>query len=128
MVWLLASGISRRTSGLPAISFKQSSTQAPMENYPDKIAAIIALQQKGYELDFIVSKGGIFCLQKQEQMDPAEFEFPETYRFESKPAGADNNVIYGLKSLQTGLKGILMASADELSLCWPGMLPALLEP
>ena len=97
-----------------------------MENYPDKIAAIIALQQKGYELDFIVRKGGIFCLQKQEQMDPDEFELPETYRFENKPAGADNNVIYGLRSLQTGLKGILMASADELSLCWPGKLPELL--
>ena len=80
------------------------------EIYPNKIQAIIGLQQRGYDLDFIVKGEYLFCPQQNELISPDEFEVTETYLFGQHDDKIDTYVIYGIRSLQTDLKGILMTS------------------
>jgi len=82
-----------------------------MENYTDKIYAIIALQQRGYDLDFMVKDGRLFCLQRQELMNASEFEVAESYQFKGEKG--DFDMIYGIRSMQMDFKGILMASCKQ---------------
>jgi hypothetical protein len=86
-----------------------------MKNYPDKIKAIIDLQQRGYELDFIMKGEFLFCPQQNRLISPDEFEVTETYQFKENKGKVDMCVIYGIQSLQTDLKGILMTSYRAFS-------------
>ena len=87
-----------------------------MENYPDKLQAIIDLQQRGYELDFIMKGEYLFCPQQNELISPDDFEVTETYQFDEKDGKPDTYVIYGICSLQQDLKGILMTSYKGFNL------------
>jgi len=87
-----------------------------MKNYPDKIQAIISLQQRGYELDFIMKGEFLFCPQQNELIGPDEFEVTETYQFQENNGKTDTYVVYGIQSLQTDLKGILMTSFQAFNM------------
>jgi hypothetical protein len=81
-----------------------------MENYNNKIQAIIGLQHKGYDLDFVLKDENLLCLQELELIGPDEFEIAETYKFEENHAIAETFVVYAIRSVQRDLKGILMTS------------------
>ena len=97
-----------------------------MENYPNKIYAIIALQQRGYDLDFIVNDGCLFCLQKQELVNADEFEIAESHEFAGKLGACE--LIYGIRSVQMDLKGILITFCKKRPLRYPCKLPEILKP
>jgi hypothetical protein len=79
-----------------------------MENYSSKTEAIIGLQKKGYDLDFILNNEYLLCLQDSELISPDDFEVAETYSFESKATSGDQHLIYAINSVHNGIKGILM--------------------
>jgi len=81
-----------------------------MENYRTKAEAIIALQNQGYELDFILENGNLVCIQDQELVAPGEFEIREVHRFRNKVKRGETYFIYAINSAHNGLKGILMAT------------------
>ena len=81
-----------------------------MEHYATKAEAIIDLQRKGYDQDFILKSEGILCIQQSELIRPEEFEITGTYRFEGKSKLCDNYIIYAIRSVENDIKGILMTS------------------
>jgi hypothetical protein len=81
-----------------------------MENYATKTEAIIDLQRKGYDQDFILKGDGILCIQQGALIRPEEFEITGTYRFEGKRRLCDNYIIYAIRSVENNIKGILMTS------------------
>jgi hypothetical protein len=81
-----------------------------MENYHNKIQAIIDLQQRGYDLDFILKDEHLLCLQERDLISPDEFEIAETYKFEENHGITETYVVYAIRSVQRDLKGILMTS------------------
>jgi hypothetical protein len=84
--------------------------QSKMENYNNKLQAIIGLQNKGYDLDFILKDENLLCLQEDELISPDEFEISETYRFAETHGCNETYVIYAIRSVHRDLKGILMTS------------------
>jgi hypothetical protein len=81
-----------------------------MGNFNNKTKAIIDLQNRGYDQDFILADENIFCLQRGELIPPDSFEITEIHRFDGKSSMKDNYVIYGIRSIQDDIKGILMTS------------------
>lgn len=81
-----------------------------MENYATKTEAIIDLQERGYDQDFVLKSEGILCIQQNELVRPEAFEITETYRFEGKRRPYDNYIIYAVRSVENDFKGILMTS------------------
>lgn len=79
-----------------------------MENYSTKAEAIIGLQKKGYELDFILNNEHLLCVQYCELISPDDFEIAETYSFKSNILPGERYIIYAINSVHNGLKGILM--------------------
>jgi hypothetical protein len=86
-----------------------------MKNFNNKAEAIIDLQRRGYDQDFILAEENILCLQRGDYIPPDAFEIIETHRFDGKARLRDNYVIYGIRSLQDDLKGILMTSYSAFS-------------
>jgi len=86
-----------------------------MENFNDKAKAIIDLQKRGYDQDFILDDENIYCLQRGDIIFPDNFEVTETYRFKSKSNLEDNDVIYAIRAIHEDLKGILMTSYSSLA-------------
>jgi hypothetical protein len=79
-----------------------------MENFTTKAEAIIALQERGYDQDFILKDEYLFYVQQSELIKPDDFEITETYRFEGKRRLCDNYIIYAVRGINKDLKGILM--------------------
>ena len=86
-----------------------------MNNYNTKAKAIIRLQERGYDKDFILKNECILCVQQGELINPDEFEITETYRFEGKPRLADNFIIYAIRAVNNDIKGILMTPYSALA-------------
>ena len=80
-----------------------------------KAEAIIHLQERGYDHDFILGDENIQCIQDPELISPDDFEITEVYRFEGQTRLADNYVICAIKLLNNDLKGILMTSYARLT-------------
>jgi hypothetical protein len=81
-----------------------------MENYNNKIQAIISLQHRGYDLEFVLKDENLLCLQDLELIGPDEFEIAETYKFEENNCVAETYLVYAIRSVRRDLKGILMTS------------------
>ena len=86
-----------------------------MENYVNKTQAIIDLQQRGYDQDFVLTNEGILYLQASELIRPEEFEITETYRFENSKSLNDRYIIYAIRSFENEVKGILMTSYNSFN-------------
>jgi hypothetical protein len=86
-----------------------------MTIYQTKTEVIIDLQQRGYDNDFILKNEGVLCVQQNELINPDGFEITETYRFDGQPRSSDNFVIYAITEINSGIKGILMASYVTLT-------------
>ena len=83
-------------------------------NYTTKTEAIIDLQERGYDHDFILKNECIHCVQRSQLICPDDFEVIEAYRFEGKRRMCDNYIIYAIKILNNDTKGILMSSYSTL--------------
>jgi hypothetical protein len=81
-----------------------------MQHFENRSAAIIDLQERGYNMDFILKNEFILCLQDKELISPDDFEITETYQFDGEKRPGENHVIYAIYAIHSGLKGILMAS------------------
>jgi len=90
-----------------------------MENYRTKAEAIIALQNKGYELDFILENGHLVCIQDQELIAPADIEIREVHSFKNTVKKGEFYFIYAINSAHNGLKGILMATYNAFGSAAP---------
>ncbi len=84
-------------------------------NYGTTAEAIICLQERGYDHDFILKDANIICLQEPGSIDPEEFEITEIYRFEGKKRLRDNYIICAISILNADLRGILMTSYARLT-------------
>ena len=84
--------------------------------YLNNIEAIIDLQGRGYDHDFVISDEHIICVQEGQTICPDEFEVIEAYRFEGKKKLCDNCVIYAIRSFNYDLSGILMTSYRRLTI------------
>jgi hypothetical protein len=71
---------------------------------------IIGLQNKGYNMDFILNNEFLRCVQDGELISPDDFEIAETYLIEGESQLGLLYVIYAINSLHNGIKGILMIS------------------
>jgi hypothetical protein len=58
----------------------------------------------------------LFCIQYNELIGPDEFEVIETHQFEAREGRSDTYVIYGIRSLQRDLRGILTTSYRAFNL------------
>jgi len=83
--------------------------------YTSKADAIIDLQERGYDHDFVLKNEYILCIQENQTICPEDFEITETYRFKGYPKMSDNYIIYGIRSFSHNINGILMASPATLT-------------
>ena len=79
-----------------------------MKNYATKTEVIIALQERGYDQDFVLKDEYLFYVQQSELIKPDDFEITETYRFGGKRRLDDNYIIYAVTGVNEDFKGILM--------------------
>jgi hypothetical protein len=81
-----------------------------MERFNKKVAAIIDLQQRSYDLDFILNNENLLCVQHCEPITPDDFEITEVHHFQDRSGPKENYVICAVTSVHQDLKGILMTS------------------
>lgn len=86
-----------------------------MESYNNRADLIIDLQSRGYDQDFILENEGILNIQQSEFLPPDEFEITETHHLPGAAAYKDNFIIYGVKSVHSDIKGILVTSYSRLA-------------
>jgi hypothetical protein len=86
-----------------------------MENYHNRAEAIIDLQNRGYDQDFVIKNEHILYVQDSELINPDDFEVIEAYKFDGARRQRDNYVIYAIRSMHNDLKGILMTSYSAFS-------------
>lgn len=90
-----------------------------MENYDTVVAALEGLKARGYTLDFNIAFDSIICRQNDICLNPNEFEITEVYRFEGQTNPDDEDVVYGVSSLDGTIKGSITSAygmyADGLS-------------
>lgn len=87
-----------------------------MENsYPTKIDAIIDLQARGYEYDFVLKDENLHCVQHSQSVCPDEFAVIAAYRFEGKRRMCDNCIVYAIQLLNNDGQGILLTSYATLT-------------
>jgi len=85
-----------------------------MESHNNKTGLIIDLQNRGYDQDFILANEGILNIQNEELLPPEEFEITETHQFSGLSGPKDNFIIYGIMSVHSDIKGILITSYARL--------------
>ena len=90
-----------------------------MENYDTVVAALEGLKARGYTLDFNIAFDNIICRQNDICLNPNEFEITEVHRFEGQTNPDDQDVVYGVTSLDGSIKGSITSAygmyADGLS-------------
>ena len=90
-----------------------------MENYDTVVGALEGLKARGYTLDFNIAFDSIICRQNDICLNPNEFEITEVYRFEGQTNPDDEDVVYGVSSLDGSIKGSITSAygmyADGLS-------------
>ncbi|SDS72778.1 hypothetical protein SAMN05216490_1691 [Mucilaginibacter mallensis] len=84
-------------------------------SYHSKTDAIIDLQERGYDHDFILNNECLHCVQQSQLVCPDDFEVTEAYRFDGKKKMCDNYVIYAIRLLNNDIKGILMTPYSTLT-------------
>lgn len=86
-----------------------------MKNFDAKAEVIIGLQNKGYNLDFMLSNEFLRCIQDGELISPDDFEITETFLFTGETQAEIPSVIYAISSWHYNIKGILMTSFNAFT-------------
>ena len=79
-----------------------------MKNFDTMTEAISDLQKRGYTLDFNLANEFLECKQNSCKLRADEFEIDEVYRFEGETDPGDENIVYGISSLNDNSRGILV--------------------
>jgi hypothetical protein len=102
-----------------------------MKYFSDKTKAIIALQERGYDQDFVLKEEYIECAQCSKCIEADDFEIDETYQFDTDSQLKDKCIIYAIRAIHNDLRGILMTSystiLQEISSRLRGKLGAVLD-
>jgi hypothetical protein len=85
-----------------------------MKNDQNQTDLIIDLQERGYDLDFIIQNDGILCIQQNELFPPEDFEIAETHHFPGKFRSCDF-IIHAISLMHSDGKGILMTTFNSYS-------------
>ncbi len=104
----------------PAI--KRACKKFTMKNITSKTAAIIHLQQKGYDQDFMFQNGQLYYVQGSQSISADDFEITEVYRSKWKAQSQNNQIVYAIQSVQNDLKGILMTTYNSFTQSRPVQL------
>lgn len=90
-----------------------------METYETVTAALTGLKARGFTVDFNIAFDKLICSKNQIQLNPAEFEIVEVYRFEGDTNPDDEDVVYAVESHDATIKGTLTSAygmyADNIS-------------
>lgn len=76
--------------------------------------AIIDLQERGYDHDFVLDKETIRCVQYNIPVYPDDFEILETQHCGIKPDESSSCVIYAIRLNNYDIKGIMMSRYTSL--------------
>ena len=87
-------------------------------HYDTLSAAISGLKDRGYTLDFNLSKDQLHCKDPDLNLSIEHFQIDEFHRFEGDSNPDDMSIIYAISSLE-GHKGVLVSAfgtyADSVS-------------
>ena len=90
-----------------------------MHYYETVTEAINDLAQRGYKVNFNLSKEYLSCADHGLNLRADEFNIDETYRFEGNTDPGDEMVVYAVSSEARGIKGVLVNAygpyADSIS-------------
>ena len=90
-----------------------------MHDYISLADALEGLKKRGYVEDFNLKENCLECRARQLDIEVADFEVDEVYRFEGDSNPDDSSVLYAISSGKHGIKGVLVdaygAYASELS-------------
>lgn len=90
-----------------------------METYETVTAALTGLKARGFTVDFNIAFDKLICSKNKIQLNPAEFEIVEVYRFEGDTNPDDEDVVYAVESHDATIKGTLTSAygmyADNIS-------------
>lgn len=78
-----------------------------LKHYDSLTSALNDLRKRGFHCIFGIKKDHIYCNIDDLKLGPAEFDIPETYRFEGSSDPGDSVVVYAIQSLTNKIKGIL---------------------
>ena len=81
-----------------------------MELANKKSSIIINLQERGYDVDFVLNKGSISCVQDKSLTKPEGFEITEKHLIVDNRCLESTCVIFAVRLLDNDTKGILMTS------------------
>jgi len=77
----------------------------------DRSKAIVDLQEKGYDVDFVLIKGPVAPrVQGKSAVSYSDFEITERHLFIDKLHPENSYVIFAMHVLDTGTRGVLMVS------------------
>jgi hypothetical protein len=74
------------------------------------VDVIIALQERGFNHDFIIENEHIRCLQYNELIAPDDFEIMETHHCECCKKYKNGSLLYAIRLMNYDVKGILMSN------------------
>jgi hypothetical protein len=77
-----------------------------MQNYTTVTDAIADLQKRGYDHDFNITEGCLYC--NQVSLEPSDFAIDEIHRFEGQTDPDDQMILYAIASRKHSLKGTLV--------------------
>jgi hypothetical protein len=75
-----------------------------------KSGIIINLQERGYDVDFVLNNGSISCVQDRSLTKPEGFEITEKHLIVDNRCLENTCVIFAVRIIDNHTKGILMTS------------------
>ena len=79
-----------------------------MYYYETVTEAIAGLSERGYKVNFNLSKEYLSCAEHGINLKADEFNIDETYRFEGDTDPGDEMIVYAVSSDSRGVKGVLV--------------------
>jgi hypothetical protein len=79
-----------------------------MESFDTLTAAITALKEQGYTIDFNLDKDQIVCSEGKHKLGCHEFEIDKSFRFDVDEDPSDQAVLYAISSKDHQIKGLLV--------------------
>ena len=90
-----------------------------MKYYQTMVEALEDLKDRGFVLDFNLTKGMLHNSAENVTLQPEDFEIVEIHRFEGASDPGDNSILYAINSDKYDIKGVFVNAygvyADDIS-------------
>ncbi|MDF3076951.1 MAG: phosphoribosylpyrophosphate synthetase [Sphingobacteriaceae bacterium] len=90
-----------------------------MRDYGTMVEALNDLKQRGFTLDFNLTRDALHNSTQNITLQPDDFEIAELYRFEGESDPADSAIVYGINSDKYNIKGVFVNAygvySDDIS-------------